>query len=155
MATRYAGSEREKGVLDAYISLMRAAEGVTARAHEHLAAKDLTVGQFGALEALFHVGPMRPGDLSEKLLRSPGNMTVVLQNLEKRGLVKRERREDDRRCATVSCTQKGAELVRALFPKHVRALELEFSALSAAELLGLKRLCRKLGIRRKDATLVE
>jgi len=155
MGTRYRGTESEKRVLDAYIALMRAAEGVTARAHAHLAAKDLTIGQFGALEALFHVGPMRPGDLSRKLLRSPGNMTVVLKNLETRGLIKRETREDDRRCSIVALTQKGADLVRSVFPRHVRALGMEFDALTAAERDQLAAIARKLAGRRNPAGPVE
>ena len=35
-------------------------------------------------EALYHLGPMRPNELARKLLRSPGNMTTVLDNLERR-----------------------------------------------------------------------
>ena len=38
-----------------------------------------------------------PGELSSKLLKSTGNMTLVLDNLEKRGLVRRVRETDDRR----------------------------------------------------------
>jgi redox-sensitive bicupin YhaK (pirin superfamily)/DNA-binding MarR family transcriptional regulator len=151
MKARRRADPTEARVLGAYVALMRAAEGVTARAHAHLAARDLTVGQFGALEALFHLGPMRPGDLSRKLLRSPGNMTVVLGNLESRGLVRRETLPDDRRCTTVSLTREGTDLVRAVFPKHVRALEKELSVLTAAEQEELRRLCRKLGIGRSDA----
>jgi len=145
MATRHEGSAREKRALDAYIALMRAAESITARAHAHLAPTGLTVGQFGALEALHHVGPMRTTELARKVLRSPGNMTTVLDNLEKRGLVRRTPEESDRRCLIVSLTARGSALVREVFPRHVDGMVREMGSLTAAEQDELRRLCRTLG----------
>jgi hypothetical protein len=57
MPTHYRGSTEERTSLDAYIKLMRAAESVTARLEPLMRGADLTVGQFGALEALLHLGP--------------------------------------------------------------------------------------------------
>jgi MarR family 2-MHQ and catechol resistance regulon transcriptional repressor len=58
MPTHYRGSAQERAALDAYIKLMRAADSVTARLDPLMRAADLTVGQFGALEALLHRGPL-------------------------------------------------------------------------------------------------
>lgn len=146
MATKHQGPGRETRALDAYIALMRAAESVTARTHGHLAAAKLTVGQFGALEALHHLGPLRTTELARKLLRSPGNMTTVLDNLEKSGLVRRAQEEGDRRCTTVSITARGAALMREIFPRHVDELVRELGVLTAREQEELKRLCQKLGL---------
>jgi len=145
VATRHQGTSREKRALDAYIALMRASEAVTARTHGHLAGAKLTIGQFGALEALHHLGPLRATVLARKLLRSPGNMTTVLDNLERSGLVRRTREEGDRRCTKVSITARGAALIREIFPRHVQLLAGDISVLTAAEQDELKRLCRKLG----------
>jgi MarR family 2-MHQ and catechol resistance regulon transcriptional repressor len=145
MATRHQGTSREKRALDAYIALMRASEAVTARTHGHLAEAKLTIGQFGALEALHHLGPLRTTELARKLLRSPGNMTTVLDNLEKSGLVRRTQEEGDRRCTTVSITTRGATLIRDIFPRHVTELTRELGNLTAQEQDELKRLCQKLG----------
>ena len=145
MATRHRGPERERRALNAYINLMRAAESVTARVQGRLAEASVTVGQFGALEALYHLGPMRPSELARKLLRSGGNMTTVLDNLERRGLVVRRREEDDRRCLTVHLTNAGRRLIEQVFPGHVEDLVREFGVLTAAEQEELRRLCRVLG----------
>jgi len=145
VATRHQGTSREKRALDAYIALMRASEAVTARTHGHLAGAKLTIGQFGALEALHHLGPLRATALARKLLRSPGNMTTVLDNLERSGLVRRAREEGDRRCTKVSITARGTALIREIFPRHVQLLTRDISVLTAAEQDELKRLCRKLG----------
>jgi MarR family 2-MHQ and catechol resistance regulon transcriptional repressor len=146
MATRHKGPARETRALNAYIALMRAAEAVTARTHGHLAVAKLTIGQFGALEALHHLGPLRTTELARKLLRSPGNMTTVLDNLERSALVERVPEESDRRCTTVRITPRGSALMREIFPGHVAGLVQELSVLSAAEQDELRRLCQKLGV---------
>ena len=46
----------------------------------------LTSAQFGAMEALHHVGPMHLGELAEKLLVTGGNVTYVMDRLEEQGL---------------------------------------------------------------------
>ncbi len=145
MSTRHRGSAKEVRALNAYIALMRAAESVTGRLQARLAGESLTVGQFGALEALYHLGPMRPNELARKLLRSAGNMTTVLDNLEKHGLAVRRREEDDRRCLTVHITDAGRRLMGRLFPEHARAVAREFGVLTDAEQEELRRLCRTLG----------
>jgi MarR family 2-MHQ and catechol resistance regulon transcriptional repressor len=147
MPTRHQGPGRETRALDAYIALMRAAESVTTRTHGHLAGAKLTLGQFGALEALHHLGPLRTTDLARKLLRSPGNMTTVLDNLERSGLVRRDQEKADRRCTTVTITPRGSALMREVFPRHVAEMVREFAVLTQREQDELKRLCQKLGIR--------
>lgn len=156
MATHYRGSAQERAALDAYIKLMRAADSVTARLDPLMRAADLTVGQFGTLEALLHLGPLCQRDLGRKLLRSGGNVTVVVGNLARRGLVRRERRADDRRFITVTLTDKGRRLIGGIFPRHVRHIVRELSALSLSQQAELGRLCRQLGhARRRESARKE
>jgi MarR family transcriptional regulator, 2-MHQ and catechol-resistance regulon repressor len=145
MPTHYRGSTEERAALDAYIKLMRAAESVTARLEPLMRAADLTVGQFGALEALLHLGPLCQRDLGRKLLRSGGNTTVVVGNLARRGLVRRTRRSDDRRFITVTLTDKGRRLIGGIFPRHAQHVVGEMRALSPTDQAELGRLCRRLG----------
>ena len=85
MGPRHQGSKAETLALDAYLKLMRAADSVAARAHVALPAH-LTLTQFAALEALYHLGPLFPSELASKLLKSGGNLTLVVKNLERDGL---------------------------------------------------------------------
>ncbi len=146
MATHHKGTPRERRALDAYIALMRASEAVTARTHNHLVPAGLTIGQFGALEALYHLGPLGATELARKLLRSPGNMTTVLDNLERDGLVRRVQDDADRRCTTVNLTPRGAALIDKIFPEHAEGMAREMAVLTVSEQDELKRLCRKLGL---------
>jgi len=145
MGTRYQGTKAEIQALATYIKLVRATESVSNRIHRHLATTGLTASQFGVMEALLHLGPLMQRQLAEKLLKSGGNITMVIDNLEKRGLVKRDRQAEDRRCITVCLTPEGEQLIQNLFPVHVAAVLAEMSSLTESEQEELGRLCRQLG----------
>jgi MarR family 2-MHQ and catechol resistance regulon transcriptional repressor len=145
MGSRYKGSKSEVRALNTLIKLMRATESLSARLNRFLSQAGLTVSQFGALEALYHLGPLCQSALGEKILKSSGNITMVVDNLEKRRLVNRERGIADRRFVTVRLTEKGEGLIRELFPKHVKTMFSELAALTAGEQEELGRLCKKLG----------
>ena len=146
MPTRYRGDEREVRALNAFITLLRAAEAVSASVNERLAARRLTSSQFGVLEALLHLGPLCQGDLAGKLLRSGASVTSVVEGLEKRGLVIRQRTEEDKRFVRVALTGKGRRLIEEIFPGHAKAVAGRFAVLPAGEQEELRRLCRKLGV---------
>jgi len=146
MPTHYPGTAREKRALDAFIKLMRATESVAARIGHSIHEGGLTYGQVSVLEALHHLGPMHACDLGKKLLRSNANMTTVLDNLEKAGLVARERTREDRRFVLVSLTPEGKRRIASALPTHVGEITDALSALGAAEQDELGRLCKKLGL---------
>lgn len=145
MGTHYEGTTAERRALDAYIKLSRAANVVEARINGHLGDVGLTISQFGVLEAIHHLGPLHQGELATKILKTSGNLTLVIENLVKRGLVERCRAEHDRRFVLVSLTTAGRRLIGDLFPRHVERVEEAFGALGADEQETLARLCRKLG----------
>jgi MarR family 2-MHQ and catechol resistance regulon transcriptional repressor len=153
MGTRYRGPAAEVAALNAYIKLMRAAESVTARVHFEV-GNNLTVSQFGALEILLHCGSLSQRELADKLLRNAGNVTLVLDNLERRHLIQRERNPADRRYVTVHLTAKGRLLIQELFPKVAANVAREFSLLSLEDQRTLARLCKKLGLGRAPTAFV-
>jgi MarR family 2-MHQ and catechol resistance regulon transcriptional repressor len=150
MPTHYKGSRAEQRALTAFIKLQRAANAVSSDVAASFTLAGLTESQFGVLEALLHLGPMHACDLAAKLLRSSGNLTLVLDNLEKRNLVRRERGTADRRFITVHLTPTGRSLIEQIFPRHVAGIVTRFAVLSASEQEELGRLCRKLGRREND-----
>jgi MarR family 2-MHQ and catechol resistance regulon transcriptional repressor len=145
MGTHHKGRPDEVRALDAFIKLMRATDSISASLSTHVAEAGITLGQFGVLEALLHLGPMSQCDLGGKLLRSGSNITTVIDNLGKQGLVARTRRKDDRRVVDVSLTPKGRTLIARLFPSHARRIVRLFSALSPDNQRQLADLCRTLG----------
>ena len=146
MGTRHRGTIEEINALNAFIKLQRAAESVSSRVHSVLPA-ELTITQFGVLEALHHIGPLCQSELAQKLLKSGGNLTLVVDNLEKAGYVLRERDPADRRFVVVKLTAKGQAFIAALFPKVVANVTREMSILSATEISDIGRLLKKIGRR--------
>ncbi len=133
--------------LSTFVKLRRAANTVTARLNPVLLKEHgLTESQFGVLEALWHLGPMPQARLCEKLLVSGSNLTTVMDNLERDGLVRRDPNPEDRRAHLVRLSEKGKAVVAAAFPPHARRVTALLGALTAAEQRELGRLCRKLGL---------
>lgn len=145
MGTHYKGKKADVRALDAYLKLMRAADTIGSHTLRYLKDRGLTESQFGVLESLLHLGPMQQSVISEKLLRSGGNITMVLDNLEKQDLIRREINPDDRRCIKVHLTPQGHERIAGMFPDHVEFLASMMKTLSAEEQEHLAALCRKLG----------
>jgi len=147
MAAMQRCTTEEARALKTYVKLMRATESMTARAHRQLSTFGLTFSQFGVLEALYHLGPMSQSEIGQKILRSSGNMTMVIDNLEKRKLVRRERNRADRRFYIIHLTDEGKKLISSIFPSHAAEIARELDVLTPSEQQTLGRLCKKLGLK--------
>lgn len=145
MPTHYTGTAQQTLALNTFIKLNRACDSLNARLAARNTHSGLSVSQFSVLEALLHLGPMCQRELGSKLLKSNANITLVIDNLEKLHLVKRETNPDDRRKFQISLTNAGRELISSIFPKHVEAIVAELSVLEPTEQQLLGDLCRKLG----------
>lgn len=138
-------ASRQRLALRTYVRLMRAANTMRSFAARQLADTGLTLTQFAVLEALYHLGPMSLSDVARKVLTTGGNLTMVVGNLEKEGLVSRKCSEEDARVYIVSLTAKGARTIAQIFPKHAAALTERIQVLASQEQEHLGDLCRKLG----------
>ncbi len=145
MGTHFKGTDEETRALDAYIKLVRAGNSVVSQVGSVVAREKLTWSQFGILEALYHLGPLNQKELAAKILKSGPNITMVIDNLERDGLVRRERNPQDRRAFIVSPTEKGTALIARIFPEHKNLIVEVMQRLEPDELAELSRLCRKLG----------
>lgn len=76
-----------------------------------LASKaNITSPQLVCLLTLAEKGPMTATTISREVFLSPSTIVGILDRLEEKGLVKRERASKDRRVVTVTVTQKGRQL---------------------------------------------
>src|ERR1700675_1856344 len=104
---------------------------------------------FRVLEALLHKGPLPVNTIGPKVWLTPGSISVAVDRLEKKALVKR-RNTDDRRVRLVELTAKGRALITKTFGEHAAAMEGAASALSKEERLMLLQLLKKLGKAGRD-----
>ncbi len=145
MPTHFTGSRAEMRTLDTFIKLTRCTNSLFTRLTERNTLGDITPSQFAVLEAIYHIGSMTQGEVSSKVLKSGSNMTTVIDNLERDGLVRRERDAKDRRVIHVHLTEAGTSKLEAVLPGHIAALVEEFSILSVSEMEALGNICKKLG----------
>jgi DNA-binding MarR family transcriptional regulator len=82
-------------------------------------------------------------DLCSQLRHDSGAVTRVLDQLEARGLVRRERSVDDRREVKLSLTEAGFRMVDSLIPLVVDKLNFLLRDFSAAEVSELTRMLTK------------
>jgi MarR family 2-MHQ and catechol resistance regulon transcriptional repressor len=145
MIKRFKGTPAQERALSAYVKLERAAGAAFAYARVGLEEEGLTLSQFAVLEALYHLGPLFLGDLARRILTSSGNLTLVVDNLQKRGLVKRKQQGKDKRFILAAITPAGTKLIARIFPEHARRITEVMARLKPDEQERLGDLCRKLG----------
>lgn len=131
--------------LRALIALARGFMSVRRRESKTIKAGGLTVAQFAVIEAVYHRGPLPTSVITEKALTTSGNMTMVIQNLTKMGLVEKIDNPKDKRSYLVKLTDKGRDLFEEIFPPHLENINQIFSALDKEEKQELIRLMKKLG----------
>ena len=132
--------------LGLWVKLARASSTFARHTNDDIRSYGLTLPQFGVLESLGHLGRITLGDLSRKQLSSCGNITVVVDNLERDGLVERSHCKEDRRVIYVSLTQKGENLFKDIFGKHAGHVARLASVLTEEEQEQLGHLLKKLGL---------
>ena len=147
MPTHYRGTEAERRALDLFIKLIRASRSVGERTSQPVLAAGLSPSHFGVMETLYHLGPLKVSELADKHLKSHNNFTVVIDNMEKQGLVRRERDQQDRRVVMVHLTPEGRERIEQVFPAFVRAVAEDMQVLSPEEQEQLSALLLRLGKR--------
>ena len=132
--------------LSLWVKLARASSTFGRLTNLDIQRYGLTQPQFSVIEALGHLGPMKMGSFCSKMLTSGGNITVVIDNLEKDGLVERVPFPKDRRAITVRLTVKGEKLFNTIFSKHAQFVTKIASVLDEDEQVQLSALLKKLGM---------
>lgn len=130
--------------LKTLIALSRTTNNVHKREYKTIKEGGLTVSQFSVLEVLYHKGDLKVAEIIDKTLSTGGNMTVVIENLVKEGLVTRYKDPEDKRINFISITKKGKDIIDEIFPKHIENINEIFSSLTIEEKQSLIGLLKKL-----------
>ena len=101
---------------EVYLGLWRTYDRLRALEDELFARYDLTPQQYNALRLLRrdHPAPARTLDLAVRLVSRAPDITRLLDKLERRGLVVRDRPADNRRVVRVGITAAGLALLGEL-----------------------------------------
>jgi DNA-binding MarR family transcriptional regulator len=122
-------------------------------------ASRVSAAQFNVLNLLAgNPGGMRGAELAMSLVVDPSSATYLLDQLEQRKLITRQRKEDDRRALQVLLTPAGKRLHAKLATLYQRALEYMVESFEPDELTGAQSFLEKLpeaGVRAIEAVLAE
>ena len=136
--------ERTDRSMQTWIQILRAFQKIRAKELKYINASGLSMNQFEILEVLYHRGDLNIGAITKLIESTPGNVTVVVKNLVRDGLINTLPSPEDSRVRIVSITEKGKELIGGMFPQHASNLQSYFDVLSDEELIALYDLLRKL-----------
>ncbi len=131
--------------LSTWVKLARAYSSFDKKSSESIKEFGLTQPQFAVIEVIGHLGPLKIGEICDKMLVTGGNMTLVLDNIEKLGYVERVPSRDDRRAINIQLTPAGQKLFEEVFVKHAENITKFMSVLNATEQKNLGDLLKKLG----------
>ncbi len=149
MGTYYKGTAKEKLALNTFIKLIRSGNTLSSGINLILAKNLLTESQFNILDALYHLGHLTQKELGKKLLQSGGNITMVIDNLEKQGLVERRRGEKDRRTFAIHLTDEGKNKIQSVLPHIVKFINDEMNNLTSKEQIEMQKMCKAIGLKKK------
>jgi MarR family 2-MHQ and catechol resistance regulon transcriptional repressor len=126
--------------------LSRAAHAIEQNAFASVLGLGLGLSEFAVLEVLLHKGPLPVNVIGKKVLLTSGSITVAIDRLESKNLVRRTADPQDRRARIVHLTEAGKRLIKDGFQRHEIDMEETLSVLSAGERKELVRLLKKAGM---------
>ena len=109
-----------------------------------LEKQGLTPPQFYVLATIGYAGRLPFGEIGAKMMVTVSNLTGIVDRLEEKKLVLRERDEHDRRVVHVVLTDKGAKLFKNAIPLFEKSIAGIFTNLDQAQQKELSALLRKL-----------
>jgi DNA-binding MarR family transcriptional regulator len=133
-----------KSALSVWIRFLKAYNLIVREARMRL-SDYCTIAQFDILAQLSREKLGSPlTDLSRHLLVTAGNLTGIIDRMEKLQLVKRIPDSKDRRVIRVQLTGKGKQLAKTVIPRHAKDIDHLFSVLNEKEIARLRGLLDKL-----------
>ncbi|HET6383322.1 MAG TPA: MarR family transcriptional regulator [Armatimonadota bacterium] len=126
-------------------ALAEANQDISRRDERHSAELKLAASEFDVIATLGNTTGMRMCDLAAHTLNTKSNITRVVKELVRRGLVERRRNPESEREVLVCLTRQGEDLFAETYPQKYKFLQALFdSRLTADEQRELTRLLQLL-----------
>jgi DNA-binding MarR family transcriptional regulator len=129
-----------------FVAVLKAADHLGQQAEQMLKSHGLTGTQYNVLRILRGAGPegLPCKSVGDRMISHDPDMTRLLDRMEKRGLISRERQKDDRRVVKTRITSQGLEILKKL-DAPVRAMhKQQFAHMSGAKLKQLAELVEEI-----------
>ena len=133
---------REEGV---YLGIQTAAERLRAGFNDLFRSRDLTGAQYNVLRILRGAGKagLSCREIGDRMINRDSDITRMLDRLESRGLIRRERQIDDRRVVLAFIAKAGLNLLTELDGPVQELHKLQLGHMSENELDALSKLLHR------------
>jgi DNA-binding MarR family transcriptional regulator len=106
---------------------------------EHVRECGLTHAQFDIIATLGNTEGMSYKELGDQTLITKGTLTGVIERLEQKGLVERQRSLDDKRSWFIRLSPQGEQVFRDVFPKVISRGGAVFASYSDEDFAALEK----------------
>lgn len=125
--------------------LFKAHQHVLQHVKQSIANMGLNINEFTVLEALYVKDMLTAQQLASTILIPNSSLTYVLDCLQKKGLIKREKNKTDSRILELSLSKQGEELFYKAYEAHYSHMRNIFNVLDETQELQLQDLLKTLG----------
>jgi DNA-binding MarR family transcriptional regulator len=135
-----------------FVALLQAADSLGQEAEQLLKAAGLTGAQYNVLRILRGAEPagLACRGIGDRMISHDPDMTRLLDRMEKRGLITRERQTDDRRVVKTRITPQGLSLLKTLDQPVHELHKHQFRHIPATRLKTLGRLLEQVRAREQE-----
>jgi DNA-binding MarR family transcriptional regulator len=135
-----------------FIALLRAANALGQEAEQLLKADGLTGAQYNVLRILRGAAPagLPCRGIGDRMISHDPDMTRLLDRMEKRALIVRERQSDDRRVVKTRITPQGLSLLKTLDRPIHDLHKRQFRHMRATRLKTLSDLLEEVRVRQRE-----
>lgn len=135
-----------KEELKAMITLFKAHRSLLEFIKEDIKQYNFDINEFSVFEIIYHKKRLMINEIKENILIANSSLSYILDKLEKRGLIKKEKSKKDKRITYISLTKKGLIKAKEIFPTHYKTLINLFNVLNKEEKDTLVKLTKKIGL---------
>ena len=99
-----------------FVALLKASDSLASEADQLMKANGLTSAQYNVLRILRGAGPdgLPCNTIAERMISRDPDMTRLLDRMEKRALISRERQKEDRRVVKARISDEGLKLLKKM-----------------------------------------
>jgi len=122
-----------------FVALLKASDRLSQQAEQVIKQHGLTGSQYNVLRILRGAEPagLPCKGISDRMISHDPDMTRLLDRLEKRGLITRERQSEDRRVVKTRITAQGLQTLKKLDVPVLNLHRKQFRNIDAAQLKNL------------------
>jgi DNA-binding MarR family transcriptional regulator len=119
-----------------FVALLKASDSLASQADQLIKANGLTSAQYNVLRILRGAGPegLPCNTIAERMISRDPDMTRLLDRMEKRDVISRERQIEDRRVVKARITDEGLKLLKKMDAPIRELHKSQFAHMTSARL---------------------